>query len=67
LCSRYQTIIAIMDKTNFPKITVTVQAEPWAEGHDVLVSHAGNGKPLCFYAMPLAKATFSATQKLLRK
>ena len=22
-----------MDKTNFPKITVTVQAEPWAEGH----------------------------------
>lgn len=21
-----------------------------------------NGKPLCFYAMPLAKATFSATQ-----
>ncbi len=56
-----------MDKTNFPKITVTVQAEPWAEGHDVLVSHAGNGKPLCFYAMPLAKATFSATQILLRK
>ena len=26
-----------------------------------------NGKPLCFYAMPLAKATFSATQILLRK
>jgi hypothetical protein len=26
-----------------------------------------NGKPLCFYAMPLAKATFSATQIQLRK
>lgn len=26
-----------------------------------------NGKPLCFYAMPLGKATFSATQILLRK
>ena len=25
------------------------------------------GEPLCFYAMPLAKATFSATQILLRK
>ena len=23
----------IMDKITFPKITVTVQAEPWAEGH----------------------------------
>ena len=22
-----------MDKITFPKITVTVQAEPWAEGH----------------------------------
>ena len=22
-----------MNKTSFPKITVTVQAEPWAEGH----------------------------------
>jgi hypothetical protein len=26
-----------------------------------------NGKPLCFYAMPLAKAAFSATQIQLRK
>lgn len=33
LCTRCQTIIAIMNKRSFPKITVTVQAEPWAEGH----------------------------------